>query len=156
MGLSWLACAALTLSLAPRPQLAHGQSPPLQPIPATESPQEIGQQIMHRALHEAVWGSPALCDIRQTIQLYQHRTTGFGKYVRGGQGGGKLRMSLQLPAGDQMNTLLVVSDGELLYSHERIGDISQRTRVDLDKVRNRLVITTDSLTVCPPSCCTVR
>ena len=54
-------------------------------------------------------------------------------------------MSLQLPAGDQMNSLLQVSDGELLYTQESIGGASQRTRVDLGKVRERLVITTDSL-----------
>ena len=115
------------------------------PIPATAPPQEIGVNILHQSLHEAVWGQPIACDVRQTIEVYDRKMTGFGKYVRGGRGSGKIRMSLQLPAGDQMNSLLQVSDGELLYSMETIGGISKRTRVDLAKVRERLTITTEWL-----------
>lgn len=118
---------------------------PLDPIPVARPSQEIALQILFQSLHEAVWGLPALSDVRQSIQLRSHQMTGFGKYVRGGQGTGKMRMSLQLPAGDQMNTLLQVSDGELLVTQELIGSVSQRSRVDLGKVRERLVITTDSL-----------
>lgn len=117
---------------------------PLTPIPAARSSHDIALQILFQSLHEAVWGPPALSEVRQSIQLGNHQMTGFGKYVRGGQGSGKLRMSLQLPAGDQMNTLLQVSDGELLVTQELIGGVSQRSRVDLGKVRERLVFTTDS------------
>ncbi|MEZ6133748.1 MAG: hypothetical protein R3C53_02445 [Pirellulaceae bacterium] len=115
------------------------------PIPISPAPQEIGTKILHQSLHAAVWGPPALCEVHQTVELYGHKMSGFGKYVRGGQGSGKLRMSLQLPAGDQMNSLLQVSDGELLYTLETIGSVAKRTRVDLGKVRERLVITTQSL-----------
>ncbi len=118
---------------------------PLTPIPTTRTPQEISQQILYQSLHDAVWGHPTLCDVRQTILLRGQQMTGFGKYVRGGQGSGRMRMSLQLPAGDQMNTLLQISDGELLVTQETIGGVSKRTRVDLGKIRERLVITTDSL-----------
>lgn len=123
---------------------AFAQTTPI-PIPTTRSPQDLGAEILHQAIHESVWGMPVACDIRQTIELYGRKMTGFGKYVRGGRGSGRLRMSLQLPAGDQMNSLLQVSDGELLYSLETIGDDSTRTRVDLAKVRERLIITTESL-----------
>ncbi len=118
---------------------------PTTPIAATPQPQDVGRRIMHLALHEAVWGGAAACDVRQTMELYGHKLSGFGKYVRGGQGSGKLRMSLQLPAGDQMNSLLQVSDGELLYALENIGGKARRTRVDLGKVRERLTISPESL-----------
>ncbi len=117
---------------------------PLSPIPASRTPQEIALQILFKSLHEAVWGQPVLSDVRQTIQLHGHQMTAFGKFVRGGRGEGKLRMSLQIPAGDQMNSLLQVSDGDLLVTQELIGSISQRSRVDLEKVRERLVFTSDS------------
>lgn len=115
------------------------------PIPATPSPHEIGLQILHRTLHESVWGQPVVCDVRQSSSIFNRKMTGFGKYVRGGQGSGRMRFSMQIPAGDQMNSLLQVSDGELLYSASSIGDQANRTRIDLGKIRERLVITTDSI-----------
>jgi hypothetical protein len=139
---------ALTLSLVGflcyQASQACGQVTPT-PIPAIASPQDIGTQILHHSLHEAVWGPPVACDLRQTIHVYNRKMTGFGRYVRGGGGFGKLRMSLQLPAGDQMNTLLQVSDGDLLYSMENIGGVAKRTRVDLEKVRSELTITNELL-----------
>lgn len=144
-GLDQLHLFTLLLALWLIPSSSGLGQVPLSPIPATRSPQEIAMQILFQSLHEAVWGQPALSDVRQSIQLRGHQMTGFGKYVREGQGTGKLRMSLQLPAGDQMNTLLQISDGELLVTQELIGSVSQRSRVDLGKVRERLVITTDSL-----------
>ncbi|MEZ6082136.1 MAG: hypothetical protein R3C56_42615 [Pirellulaceae bacterium] len=50
-----------------------------------------------------------------------------------------------MPAGDQINTLLQVSDGQRLLSIEAIGDVRRRTEVDLGKVRPRLVLTNESL-----------
>jgi len=117
---------------------------PITPIAPTRSPHEISQQILYLALHDAVWGQPTLCDVRQSIHLRGQQMTGFGKYVRGGQGTGKMRLSLQLPAGDQMNSLLQISDGELLVTQESIGSVSKRSRVDLGKIRERLDINTDS------------
>jgi hypothetical protein len=115
------------------------------PIPASRSPHEVGLQILHRTLHEAVWGQPVVCDVRQTSRIFDRKMTGFGKYVRGGQGSGQMRFSMQLPAGNKMNSLLQVSDGELVYTNQSIGSTPQRTRIDLGKVRDRLVINSESL-----------
>lgn len=106
---------------------------------------EAAVQIVHRALMESVWGSPVLCEVRQNIRQFNKKRSSFGKYVRGGQGSGKMRLSLQVPAGDQMNSLLQVSDGELLSTLLNVGEHSTRTQVDLGKIRDRLTITTQSL-----------
>ena len=128
------------------PEGANQTSPTLlQPIPAAPATNEIAGQILNRALLESVWGKPAYCDVRQSVRLFDKKVSSFGKYVRGGQGSGRLRMSLQLPAGDLMNSLLQVSDGELLTTVTSVGSNSTRTLVDLGKIRERLTITTQSL-----------
>jgi hypothetical protein len=118
---------------------------PMMPIPAEPDPRVIGDRILHRALLESVWGEPIFCEVRQDIELFGKRRSGFGKYVRGGKGSGRLRMSLQIPAGDQMNTLLQISDGELLTTFVTVGESMSRTQVDLGKVRDRLTLTVQSL-----------
>ncbi|MBX3423579.1 MAG: hypothetical protein KF752_18640 [Pirellulaceae bacterium] len=77
--------------------------------------------------------------------MYSKSRVGFGKFVRVGQGSGKLRLSLQVPAGDQMSSLIQISDGELLSTIVSIGKHSMRSQVDLGKVRERLSITSQSL-----------
>ena len=124
---------------APEPLMARPD------VPNAQAAEAAATAILHRALHEAVWGIPARSEVRQEIVLNGQRSTGFGDFVRGGQGGGKLRMSLRLAAGNQFHHLIQVSDGELMYSHEEIAEESRRMRVDLGRIRERLVITTDSL-----------
>jgi hypothetical protein len=116
----------------------------VQAAPQSDS-NEAATRIVHRTLLESVWGTPVFCEVRQTIEWFDKRRNGFGKYVRGGLGSGRLRMSLQIPAGDQMNTLLQVSDGELLTTFVSVGQHTSRTQVDLGKVRERLTLTVDSL-----------
>lgn len=117
------------------------------PIPASKSPQEIASQILHEAILQSVWGPPAYCIVRQSVQVFGKQLNGVGEFVRGGQGSGKLKFNLRMPAGDQINTLLQVSDGQRLLSIEAIGDVRRRTEIDLGKVRGppRLNLTTDSL-----------
>lgn len=115
-------------------------------LPSREIPsREMAAQILHRCLMESVWGKPVLCEVRQNIRMFDKKRSSFGKYVRGGQGGGKMRLSLQVPAGDQMNSLLQVGDGELLSTLMDVGEQSTRTQVDLGKIRDRLTITAQSL-----------
>jgi hypothetical protein len=102
-------------------------------------------QILQQALLESVWGGPIFCEVRQTAEMFGKKRTGFGKFVRGGKGSGLMRVSLQIPAGDQMNTLLQVSDGEILTTFLTVGQHISRTQVDLGKVRERLTLTIDSL-----------
>ena len=117
-----------------------------QPIPIPQDQQQIASVILHRALIDSVWGKPMLCDVRQTITFGSRKMSGFGKYLRGGQGSGRLKMELVLPAGDRMNNLLQISNGELMHTIQTLGDNVQRTRVDLGKVRERMgTITTESL-----------
>lgn len=119
---------------------------PSKMAPSEMAPNEMASLILHWALHEAVWGPPAACTVRQQIEIFGHRLNGFGKYVRGGQGSGRLKLILQFPAGDSMNSLFQVSDGQRFHSVEDIGGKRKRTVVDLDKVRKRLgFLTNDSL-----------
>ena len=112
---------------------------------SVRTPQEIATQILHLALHESVWGPAAFCSVRQSIELDQQRVSGFGKFVRAGEGSGKLKLSVQMPAGDVMNTVLQVSDGQRLHTVEDIGGKRRRSIVDLDKIRRRLIINNQSL-----------
>lgn len=118
---------------------------PAQPIPAIPAPRDIGMRILHRTLLESVWGPPTMCDVRQSIQIVDKKRSSFGKYVRSGKGLGRMRMTLQVPAADQMNSLLQVSDGELLTTFESIGTHAMMTQIDLGKVRERLSITNETL-----------
>jgi hypothetical protein len=114
-------------------------------VPAINTPREFALQIIHRALLETVWGEPTVSDVRQSIQMFDKKRSSFGKYVRAGRGTGKLRMSLQVPAGDHVNSLLQISDGEMLTTFESIGTHAILTQVDLGKVRERLTITSEVL-----------
>jgi hypothetical protein len=143
---------ALTLAtLAPAFSIPEEEGTfPAVPVPLVHPPsgtanKEAALAVLHAALHEAVWGGPAQSEVRQEIELNGQRSTGFGDFVRGGQGSGRLRMNIRLAAGNQFHHLIQVCDGELMYSHEELGNTSRRTRVDLGRVRERLVITSDSL-----------
>ncbi len=130
--------------LARNPAGAPGTTPP-HPIPAMHSASDVAAQILQQSILQSVWGPPAYCVVRQSVTLFGKQLNGVGKYVRGGQGSGKLKFDLRMPAGDQINTLLQVSDGQRLLSIEAIGDVRRRTEVDLGKVRPRLVFTNESL-----------
>ncbi|MCA9134504.1 MAG: hypothetical protein KDA45_15145, partial [Planctomycetales bacterium] len=130
-------------AIAPRALGQSGDGP--QPIPLSAPPSEVATQILHQAILQSVWGPPAYCAVRQSVQVFGKQLRGVGTYFRGGQGSGKLRFSLRLPAADQLNTLLQVSDGQRLLSIESIGETRRRTEIDLGKVRPRLILTNDSL-----------
>jgi hypothetical protein len=101
---------------------------------------------MHNALRQAVWGPAMTCKIRQRLTLLDNQLVGVGKYAHAGQGSGKLKMHVRLVAGDQINTLVQVSDGILVNSTQHIGDVAQRSRIDLNRIREYLgPITTASL-----------
>lgn len=114
------------------------------PIPAAHSSREVAAQILQQSILQSVWGPPAYCVVRQSVEIFGKQLNGVGKYVRGGQGSGKLKFDLRMPAGDQINTLLQVSDGQRLLSIEAIGEVRKRMEVDLGKVRPRLVFTNES------------
>lgn len=137
----WLGCSGQHLLAQSEPSTPKVPAP----IPSQRSPADFAMRVMHLALHEAVWGQPAFCTVRQQIEVYKHNISGFGKFVRMGKGSGKLKLSLQFPAGDSMNSLLQISDGQRLHTIEDIGGIRRRTIVDLDKVRQRLIINNTSI-----------
>lgn len=116
-----------------------------EPIVAQSSPEDLATRVLHIALHQAVWGPPAWCEVRQQMNAYGQQINCFGKFVRAGQGSGKLNLNLQFPAGDAMNTLIQISDGQRLQTVESFGGERRRTIVDLDKVRSRLVINEQSI-----------
>lgn len=140
-----LLCSLLVAYCQPvaQPTLLAQESP--RPIPATHSSREVAAQILQQSILQSVWGPPAYCVVRQSVDMFGKQLNGVGNYVRGGQGSGKLKFDLRMPAGDQINTLLQVSDGQRLLSIEAIGDVRKRVEVDLGKVRPRLVFTNESL-----------
>lgn len=130
-----------------RAVLAQTSSPAPQPIPLVQSPEQAANVILQQAIIKSVWGPPAYCVVRQSVHAFGNELNGVGEFVRGGLGSGKLKFSLRMPAADQLNTLLQVSDGGRMLTVEAIGDINRRTEVDLGKVRSpsRLVLTSESL-----------
>lgn len=116
------------------------------PLPLTPSPQETASLLLHSALNRAVWGDAVTCKIRQRITLLDKQLVGVGTYAHGGGGRGELMLHVRFPAADQMNTLMQVSDGRVLYTIENLGVVSQRSRIDLNRIHERLgVITAASL-----------
>ena len=103
-----------------------------------QSQESEAVKLLHEALRQAVWGPPMLCKLRQTVRLYDKQLIGIGDYVHAGQGTGKLKMILQFSAGDKMNSVLQASDGRILTTQESVGGNSQRWRVDLVRVTDRL------------------
>ncbi len=129
--------------------LSHSPAAAQTPEPAavSTSPEmgEVAVRLLHMALHESVWGPPVHCRIRQQIKVYDQQISGFGTYVRAGQGSGKLKLNLQLAAGDSINVLRQISDGQLLHTLESISGKAKRTIIDLDKIRDRLVINNETV-----------
>ncbi|MFO1066773.1 MAG: hypothetical protein U0892_23180 [Pirellulales bacterium] len=99
----------------------------------------IANQLLTRALRESVWGPAVACRVRQSISLVDRKLFGVGQYAHGGGSAwGKMKLSIRIPAGDQVNTLQQISDGRVLYTTRHIGDQSLRTRVNIERVREQL------------------
>lgn len=135
--LLWLACCS---NLA-RAQESPGSKPPTNSLAVGE----IASRILQKAILQSVGGPPAYCIVRQKVHMFDKQLSGIGDYVRGGNWSGKLKFNLRMPAGDQLNTLLQVSDGQRLVAIEAFGELRRRTEVDLGKIRPRLILTNDSL-----------
>lgn len=133
-----------TLSSPAAANSSAGKSTPA-PIPAQRSPEELATRILHIALHQSVWGPPAKCEVRQQIHLYGKEINCFGRFIRAGQGSGKLNLKMEFPAADTMNRLLQISDGQRLQTVENLSGQRKRTIIDLVKVRDGLVINSQSL-----------
>ncbi len=143
--LRFLAVLSLDCATVFPSQLVAQDGQPVPPIPVARSQEEVATVILQQAIIQSVWGPPAHCVVRQSVHVFGKELTGVGEYVRGGQGSGKLKFNLRMPAGDQLNTLLQVSDGQRLLSIEAIGERQRRSEVDLGKVRPRLILTSQSL-----------
>lgn len=122
------------------------QKQPLTPIPATPSAQETATILLHNALRQAVWGPAVTSKIRMRQTLLDKQLVSIGTYAHAGQGSGQLKMHVRLAADERINTLIQVSDGRVLYSTSHIDGVSNRSRVDLYRIREYLgPITTASL-----------
>lgn len=140
-------CGAAVVGQPPTPTpLGSPERPGLTPIPATPSAQETATLLLHNALRQAVWGPAVTCKIRQRQTLLDKQLVTIGTYAHAGQGSGQLKMHVRLAADERINTLVQVSDGRVLYSTLNIGGVSNRSRVDLYRIREYLgPITTASL-----------
>jgi hypothetical protein len=146
----WLLCTVCVNSIAaqsPVPlQVAAPERQLPAPIPATPSAHETGTLLLHNALRQAVWGPPVSCKIRQRTSLLDKQLVSIGTYAHAGQGSGQLKMHVRLATNKEINTLIQVSDGRVMYSTLLIGGVSHRSRIDLYRVREYLgPITTASL-----------
>ncbi len=150
----WVFCGICAGSLVGQQPLASTIPTPLQPaerqtltpIPVTPSAQDTATLLLHNALRQAVWGPSVVCKIRQRQTLLDKQLVSTGTYVHAGQGSGQLKMHVRLAADERINTLVQVSDGRVLYSTLHIGGVSNRSRVDLYRIREYLgPITTTSL-----------
>ncbi len=150
----WIICTPWVssgIAQSPQPfgvpeQLSSSDSglPPM--IPATPAANETGTLLVHNALRQAVWGPPMSCKIRQRTTLFDKQLVSYGSYAHAGQGTGQLKMHVRLATEKRINTLLEVSDGRVMYSTQHIGETVQRSRVDLNRIREYLgPITTASL-----------
>jgi hypothetical protein len=141
----WLSLSVICGWIFGQAELFGQEGQSLLPIPASHSPSEVANHILQQSLLQSVWGPPVHCVVRQSVQVFGKQTSGVGDFVRAGQGSGKLKFHLRMPAGKQLNSLLQVSDGQRLLAIESIGEHKRRTEVDLGKVRPRLVLTNESL-----------
>ncbi len=107
--------------------------------PPALSPTEEARIILERALLSAVWGPPAYCMIHQEINALGRTLHGQGKYARGDNGQGQMKLELQIVAGDRLNLIRQVSDGRRLHTRETFDTVTQERRVDLTEVRKYLV-----------------
>ncbi|MFN3191869.1 MAG: hypothetical protein ACE361_15260 [Aureliella sp.] len=116
-----------------------------QPIPLRQDPGELARKVLYVALFHSVWGEPARCEVRQRTEIYDQTFSSFGAYVRGGKGSGRLYFSWQAPAGDLMNSVVQISDGQRLQTIEDMGGKRSRKIIDLVKVQDRLQLTEHNL-----------
>jgi hypothetical protein len=112
--------------------------PQIAPIPARPSPQETATLLIHTALRQAVWGPSVTCKIRQRISLLDKQLVGSGVYTHAGKGSCQLKMHVRMVAGDQINSLIQVSDGRVMSTQENIGPIAQRSRINLNRIMESL------------------
>lgn len=108
------------------------------PIDSPDAIHQRATQLMLNALRQCVWGPPVRSRVSQSIKLFDRHLTGYGQYAQAGQGTGKLKMSIRFAAGDQLNSFDQISDGIVIYTYHLIGEVSERSRVDLGRVRERL------------------
>lgn len=142
----WLICtvggspgvAQSPQTTAPIQPLQPQERPGPSPIPATPSAHETGSLLIHNALRQAVWGPARSCKIRQRTTLLDKQLISYGSYMHAGQGSGQLKMHVRLATEKRINTLLQVSDGRVMYSTQHIGNTLQRSRVDLNRIREYL------------------
>ncbi|MFK7735274.1 MAG: hypothetical protein AB8B50_04550 [Pirellulaceae bacterium] len=145
LAIAILAACCLNVSVGTPPQ-STPQAPPgqanlqtsLEPISSEITPREMAMRILHAALIQSVWGQPAWCRVRQRIEVYEQHVSSTGSFVRGGRGSGKLNLSLQFPAGDSMNSVVQICDGQRLQTIEDMAGERRKTIVDLVKVQERL------------------
>ncbi|MEM8733772.1 MAG: hypothetical protein AAGG44_06110 [Planctomycetota bacterium] len=116
-----------------------------EPIPLRQDPSELAIRILNLALFNSVWGESARCEVRQKIEIYDQTVSSFGAYVRGGKGSGRLYLSLQFPAGDSINSVVQISDGQILQTIEDMAGQRRRKHIDLVQVRDSLSLNDKNL-----------
>lgn len=93
-------------------------------------------QLVLRAVQQAVWGPSVHSIVKQTSELGDFRLVGEGEYWAAGQGTGQLKLTMQLMAGELQTNMIQVSDGRLVWTST--GDDEPPRRVFLDEVRREL------------------
>jgi hypothetical protein len=116
----------------------------LQSLPnpiASQSPTSLSNsldpnQLVLRAVQQAVWGPSVHSIVKQRSELGEFQLVGEGEYWAAGQGTGQMKMTMQLMAGELQTNMIQVSDGRLVWTST--SDDEPPRRVFLDEVRREL------------------
>lgn len=124
----------------PQP-LPQADAIPLPTPLASQSPASLPNsldpnQLVLRAVQQAVWGPSVHSIVKQRSELGEFQLVGEGEYWAAGQGTGQLKMTMQLMAGELQTNMLQVSDGRLVWTST--SDDEPPRRVFLDEVRREL------------------
>lgn len=141
MGLLWLAGIGLAAAVSSQvlSQQVVGESDRV-PIPGqADSPLNRsvdGQALVAQAAQRLLLLPAIEANTRQQLALFGQQTIGVGTYMQWTRPPQlMLRLDLKLQLGDQMTSLLQVSDGDSLWVRRDQGGQSQLSRVNLRKLR---------------------
>lgn len=93
-------------------------------------------QLVLRAVHQAVFGPPIACKVRQESRAFNQQVAVSGEYKASGGGTGQFRYNARVSSGETTVDTIQVSDGRLMYT--QVGIDEPPRRVIIDQVRQSL------------------
>jgi len=134
-GAVWFSNAAALAFQPPNTQAPNTQPPNTQP-PAVTVVTIDPNQLVLKAIHQAVHGPPFLCKVHQSSQAYDQVVVVSGDYKASGGGSGQFRYTSRVSSGETTIDTIQVSDGRLMYT--QVGAKDAPRCVNIDQVRESL------------------